>query len=146
MKTTAFKTRTFRGADGTYFEIESFRSTLEGEGMECAKLSRRGFGFDQSRAALRVQLDDLGVMAMHAREAFIEAVGRKSMEISPTDLRKGDAIEGLGEVKEVTTYAPLGDAISLVVLLADTKTSIIFSSDGEGKYNQLIDITRPIDA
>ncbi|MEU4066628.1 hypothetical protein AB0F25_30320 [Streptomyces wedmorensis] len=143
----AFETRTFRGVDGTNFELKSFRSTSEGEGMECAKLSRRGFGFDESRAAMRLHLDDLGVLSMHAREAYIEALGRKSMEVTPSELQEGDAIDGLGEVASVKPFSPIGDEVlALVVTLADTTTSITFSPNAEGKYNQLIDITRPIDS
>ncbi len=142
MSTAAFETRTFRGGDGTSFSIESFRSSFEGGGMECAKLSRSGFG--KNNAAMRLWIDDLGLLAMHAHEAYVEALGRTSMEVSPDQLKAGDAIEGLGEIKSVVPFSGDGKTVLMIVVhIKDTETQVSFMAGGDGSFKQLVDITRP---
>lgn len=137
---TSFTTRTFIGSDGTEFELKYFSAALTGPGTECAKLARKGFG--KTPAAMRLTIDDLGLLAMTAREAFMEAVGRDSLEVTPTDLQVGDAIEGLGEIEEVTRLEATGYLMGISVRLKDTGTSILFDLDEKGQFGQLIDITR----
>lgn len=137
-----FETRTFKGTDGTVFEISSFSASVDGTRKECAKLSRKGFRM--TPAAMRLDIEDLGVLAMHAREAFLEAIGRISLEVTPKDLREGDAIEGLGEIEAPRYHTQLGEPLELIVTVKGTGTQLKFVAEGEPeRFNQLLDITRP---
>ncbi|MFD8340508.1 hypothetical protein ACFV42_49225, partial [Streptomyces solisilvae] len=107
-------------------------------GTECAKLSREGF--EKSKASLRLQIEDLGILAVHAREAFMEAIGRVSLEVEPPDLREGDAIEGLGEVDKIETS--VGGLRVIIATIAKSGTQVVFTATNDGKFQQLIDITR----
>lgn len=139
----SFDTKTFVGQDGTKFELTSFSSTVEGERKECAKLSRSGF--QKTPAAMRLEMDDLGVLATIAYEAFMQAMGRKVMEVTPFELEEGDAIDGIGAIEFVQTSA-VPDSMTLTVqaVIAGSGTKIEFTSNADGKFNQLVDITRSI--
>jgi hypothetical protein len=139
-----FAPHKWTGGDGVEYELTPFVAQVgdTGDIVKCGKLSRRGHG--NSDAVMRLQVDDLGVLAMHAREAFMEALGRVSLEITALDLQERDAIEGLGEVEKVERSGTLPDGSQSVVIATITQsgTQVVFTSDDKGMFKQLIDITR----
>jgi hypothetical protein len=139
--TVAFEERRWTGVDGLQYVLESF--TVRSLGVPdkgCAKLYRKGLR--DSKAAMRLEIDDLGVLAMHAREAFMEAIGRVSLEVTAPELKVHDAIEGLGEIQTVEGFDnDLGRAV-VIATIVKSETQVVFRANDEGRFDQLIDITR----
>lgn len=93
---------------------------------------------------MRLEIDDLGVLAMHAHEAFMESLGRVSLELTADALKVGDAIEGLGEIASITPSTKVGEGPETfrIIEIQGSKTQVVFYANDDDKYVQLIDVTR----
>jgi hypothetical protein len=86
------------------------------------------------------------ILAGQMQDAYLEAIGRKMMEVTPDQLQVGDAIEGLGEIGRIKSYEPRGDGVMVIhATLSNANASVGFASGPGGAWEQLVGITRPTD-
>lgn len=96
-------------------------------------------GVPSAVSLMRIPVEDLAILGGYFEEAYLEAKGRKRLEVSPDKIELGDTIEGLGEV---TTKNYMW---GMVIFDLGNSVQIMFRGDPEtATWPQLVDITRAI--